>query len=118
MIGTTIKHYEVESQLGEGGMGVVYRARDTRLNRPVALKVLKSELVSDADRRQRFVREARAAAAITHPAIAQIGQNIASDTRRPKSLGPLPIAFSRATRLRIACSAECQSKPSTSAAVS
>ena len=53
-------------------MGVVYRALDTRLNRPVALKVLKSELVSDPDRRQRFVREARAAAAITHPAIAQI----------------------------------------------
>ena len=72
MIGTRIKHYEVESQLGKGGMGVVYRARDTRLNRPVALKVLKSELVSDPDRRQRFVREARAAAAITHPAIAQI----------------------------------------------
>ena len=72
MIGTAIKHYEVERQLGAGGMGVVYRARDTRLNRPVALKVLKSELVSDPDRRQRFVREARAAAAITHPAIAQI----------------------------------------------
>ena len=72
MIGTRIKHYEVESQLGKGGMGVVYRAYDTRLNRPVALKVLKSELVSDPDRRQRLVREARAAAAITHPAIAQI----------------------------------------------
>ena len=72
MIGTRIKHYEVENQIGKGGMGVVYRARDTRLNRPVALKVLKSELVSDPDRRQRFVREARAAAAITHPAIAQI----------------------------------------------
>ena len=53
-------------------MGVVYRTRDTRLNRPVALKVLKSELVSDSDRRRRFVREARAAAAITHPASAQI----------------------------------------------
>jgi serine/threonine protein kinase len=72
MVGTRIKHYEVESQLGKGGMGVVYRARDTRLNRPVALKVLKSELVSDPDRRQRFVREARSAAVITHPPIAQI----------------------------------------------
>ena len=72
MIGTTIKHYDVEAQLGKGGMGVVYRARDTRLNRPVALKVLTPERVSDPDRRQRFVREARAAAAITHPAIAQI----------------------------------------------
>ena len=72
MIGTTIRHYAVESQLGKGGMGVVYRARDTRLNRPVALKLLKPELVSDTDRRQRFLREARAAAATTHPAIAQI----------------------------------------------
>ena len=72
MIDTTIKHYEVESSIGKGGMGVMYRARDSRINRPVALKVLKSELVSDPDRRQRFVREARAAATITYPAIAQI----------------------------------------------
>ena len=50
----------------------MYRARDTRLDRPVALKVLKSELVADRDRRQRFIREARSAAATTHPAIAQI----------------------------------------------
>ena len=72
MIDTTIKHYEVESSICKGGMGVMYRARDSRINRPVALKVLKSDLVSDPDRRQRFVREARAAAAITYPAIAQI----------------------------------------------
>ena len=53
-------------------MGVVYRAQDTRLNRPVALKVLKGDLVADPDRNKRFLREARAAAAVTHPAIAQI----------------------------------------------
>ena len=72
MIGERLKHYEVEETLGKGGMGVVYRARDTRLMRPVALKVLKSELTGDPDRRQRFLREARSACAVTHPAIAQI----------------------------------------------
>jgi len=72
MIGKRLKQYEVEAALGQGGMGVVYRARDTRLNRPVALKVLASEMTGDSERQQRFLREARAAAAVTHPAIAQI----------------------------------------------
>jgi predicted Ser/Thr protein kinase len=72
MIGRTLKHYEVEERLGQGGMGVVYRARDTRLNRPVALKLLPPEFTEDADRRQRFLREARAACAVNHPAIAQV----------------------------------------------
>jgi len=72
LIGTTLKHYEIETLLGQGGMGVVYRARDARLGRPVALKVLRAELTSDADRKRRFVQEARAACAVTHPAIAQI----------------------------------------------
>ena len=72
MVGTTIKHYEITSKLGEGGMGAVYRARDTRLQRAVAFKVLKPALVADPESRQRFVREARAAAATTHSAIAQI----------------------------------------------
>jgi serine/threonine protein kinase len=72
MVGQTLKNYKVEEMLGKGGMGVVYRAVDQRLGRPVALKVLRPELVGDADRRQRFIQEARAASAVNHPAIAQI----------------------------------------------
>ena len=72
MIGQRLKQYEIETLLGHGGMGSVYRARDSRLNRPVAIKVLKDELTADPDRRKRFIREAQAAAAVTHPAIAQI----------------------------------------------
>ncbi len=72
VIGRTIKNYEIEEQLGKGGMGVVYRARDIRLNRPVALKVIAPEQIGDEDRRRRFVQEARAASAINHPAIAHI----------------------------------------------
>jgi serine/threonine protein kinase len=72
VIGRTVKHYEIESEIGRGGMGVVYRARDTRLNRVVALKCLPPELSRDDDRKGRFVREARAACAVNHPAIAQI----------------------------------------------
>jgi tRNA A-37 threonylcarbamoyl transferase component Bud32 len=72
MVGSRVKHYEIESILGKGGMGVVYRARDTRLGRPVALKFLSEELTRDPARRDRFLREARAACAVNHPAIAQV----------------------------------------------
>jgi predicted Ser/Thr protein kinase len=72
VIGRTLKHYAVESLLGKGGMGTVYRARDTRLQRPVALKLLAADLTSDGDRRRRFLQEARSAAQISHPAVAQI----------------------------------------------
>ena len=72
MIGETLKHYKIEELLGMGGMGVVYRARDTRLQRPVALKILKPELVADPVRKSRFLVEAQAAAAVSHPAIASI----------------------------------------------
>jgi predicted Ser/Thr protein kinase len=72
MVGTTLKHYRIETQLGKGGMGVVYRARDTRLDRLVALKTLPPGLVADPERKSRFLLEARSAAAVTHPAIAQI----------------------------------------------
>ncbi len=72
MVGKTIKHYKIEKLLGKGGMGVVYQARDLKLHRLVALKVLKAELTSDPDRVRRFLQEARSAAAIQHPAIAQV----------------------------------------------
>lgn len=70
--GQQLKHFQLETVLGEGGMGVVYRAMDTQLCRPVAVKVLPSALTSDAERKQRFLQEARAAARINHPAVAQI----------------------------------------------
>ncbi|HSA96682.1 MAG TPA: serine/threonine-protein kinase, partial [Acidobacteriota bacterium] len=72
MVGQTLKHYRIETRLGKGGMGVVYRARDTRLDRPVALKTLPPGLIADPERKSRLLREARSAAAISHPAIAQV----------------------------------------------
>jgi predicted Ser/Thr protein kinase len=72
MVGQVLKHYRIEAQLGKGGMGVVYRARDTRLDRLVALKMITPGLVANPERRSRLLLEARSAAAVTHPAIAQI----------------------------------------------
>ena len=72
MIGQTIGHYEVEERLGGGGMGVVYRARDLKLGRPVALKFLSSHLVASERAKRRFIAEARAASALDHPSIATI----------------------------------------------
>jgi serine/threonine-protein kinase len=72
MIGRTLHHYEIEERLGQGGMGVVYRARDTRLGRHVALKLLPPEFSQDEDRKARFIQEAKAAAQLSHPAIAQV----------------------------------------------
>ena len=72
MIGQTLDHYRIESKIGEGGMGVVYGARDTHLDRPVAVKVLPPDRVADPARKQRFVQEARAASALNHPNIVTI----------------------------------------------
>ena len=67
LVGRTISHYQVLSLLGAGGMGEVYLARDPRLDRTVALKILPEEFAADADRMQRFTREAKAASALNHP---------------------------------------------------
>jgi serine/threonine protein kinase len=69
MIGRTLGPYQILDKLGEGGMGEVYRARDTRLDRLVAIKVLPPFAREDPERRQRFEREARAVAALNHPNI-------------------------------------------------
>ena len=65
--GTRLGPYEIGEQLGAGGMGEVYRARDTRLDRIVAIKILRAEVATDPDRRERFEREARAVAALALP---------------------------------------------------
>jgi tetratricopeptide (TPR) repeat protein len=72
LVGRTVSHYQVLSLLGAGGMGEVYLARDSRLDRTVALKILPGELAADPERMQRFAREAKAASALNHPNVATI----------------------------------------------
>ena len=72
MIGQTLGHYRIEAKLGEGGMGVVYRALDTHLDRPVAIKVLAATAVADPERKRRFIQEAKTASALNHPGIITI----------------------------------------------
>src|SRR2546426_5721907 len=70
--GTKLGRYEIRSKIGEGGMGEVYLAEDTKLDRKVALKILPAGVASNHERMARFVREAKAAAALNHPNIAHV----------------------------------------------
>src|SRR6476469_7057378 len=72
MIGQTLGHYRIDSKLGEGGMGVVYRAFDTHLDRAVSIKVLRPDATASPERKRRFVQEAKSASALNHPNIIHI----------------------------------------------
>ena len=81
MIGTSLAQFRVTAKIGEGGMGEVWRATDTKLDREVALKVLHANVAQDPDRMARFEREAKVLASLNHPNIAQLyGFEVASGT--------------------------------------
>ena len=116
LIGTTISHYRITDKLGEGGMGVVYKATDTKLDRPVALKFLAPHLLRDDEGRKRFEREAKAAASLDHPNICTVHEIDEADGRtfivmaflegRPLSEkigeGPLKLPEALSTAIQIA----------------
>ncbi len=122
MIGKTISHYEIVERLGGGGMGVVYKAEDTTLNRFVALKFLPQEVICDAVAKERFIHEAQAASSLDHPnicAIHEIGRTpdgqificmsyYAGQTLQQKlESGPLPVETAIGFALQIARGLAC-----------
>ena len=72
MVPTVISHYKILEKLGEGGMGVVYKAEDTKLDRPVALKFLPPHIKATEEDKARFIQEAKAAAALNHPNVCSV----------------------------------------------
>ena len=91
MVGKNLSHYKILEELGRGGMGIVYKAEDTKLDRIVAIKVLPSAVLASEDDRARFYREAKAAAQLHHPHIAsvfEIDEAIPSDA--PHGTQPSP----------------------------
>ena len=72
MIGRTISHYKIVEKLGEGGMGIVFKAHDTKLDRDVALKFLPRDISQSDEERNRFIHEAKAVSALDHPYICTI----------------------------------------------
>ena len=94
--GLSVAHYRITAKLGEGGMGTVYRATDTKLNRDVAIKILPANFARDPARMARFEREAKALASLNHPHIAQIygveeGALVMELVEGEPLKGPLPI---------------------------
>ncbi len=84
MVGTTINHYKILEKIGQGGMGEVYRAEDTKLKREVAIKVLPEQFTQDPQRLARFEREAKLLASLNHPNIAAIHSFEQPRPDRPK----------------------------------
>ena len=116
MIGKTLGPYQILAELGRGGMGEVYKAKDSRLGRDVAIKVLPTSFAADPDRRARFEREAQAVAALSHPNVIAIFDTgvfddqlyvvmelLTGQTLRERlSAGPIPVRKAVDTAIQIA----------------